>query len=155
MRKLVVIVLLTISSYWAEAQSFEVIKFDELQKVMQRSSEELTVVNFWATWCGPCIKELPYFEEASKRNDLNVILVSLDFPEEVEKVKAFVKKKGITAPVYLLDEKDYDSYMGKISESWSGALPATLMVKKDGKRVFHEKAFTRETLNTEIDKHID
>lgn len=131
------------------------IKYGQLESMIVKPKSDLLVVNFWATWCGPCIKELPYFEEANKMNGVDVLLVSLDFPQEYEKVNAFVKKKNIQSTVYLLDEKDYDSYMGKIDESWSGAIPATLLIDPSGKQWFFEKAFNKEDLFKEISKRIN
>jgi thiol-disulfide isomerase/thioredoxin len=148
MKKWVILVLIGMS---CNVFSQDLVKFESLQQTINQSEQDLTIVNFWATWCGPCIKELPYFEAVNKNPNIKVILVSLDFPEEAEKVRAFAKKKSLTCEWMILDEKDYDSYMGRISDDWSGAIPATLMIAKSGERKFFEKAFTK----TELDKQIN
>ncbi|MEM9326359.1 MAG: TlpA disulfide reductase family protein [Bacteroidota bacterium] len=137
-----------------QAQEVKVIKYPTLASEMDQF-DGLTVVNFWATWCGPCIKELPYFEEANELDNVRVLLVSLDFPDEQEKVKRFVSKKGLDSEIMLLDEKDYDAYMSKVDPSWSGAIPATLMVESNGRKHFYEKAFEREQLFAQINKFIN
>ena len=131
------------------------IKKDELDALISDSDAKLTVINFWATWCGPCIKELPYFEEINRYDNVKVLLVSLDFPQEHEKVNAFVKRKGLKSQVYQLDEKDPDYFLRAIDESWSGAIPATLMVNQKGKRWFFEKAFSREDLLNKVNERIN
>ena len=129
------------------------IKLPELEQMVSASESPMTVVNFWATWCGPCIEEMPHFLEASKMPDVALILVSLDFPEEEAKVNKFVKRRDIDHPVFLLDEKDYDSYMPKINSSWTGAIPATLVVTQGGSRSFYEQSFTRAELHEMLNKH--
>lgn len=135
----------------------EVITFNQLGKVIENKSEaSLTVINFWATWCGPCIKELPHFEEVSMNPDVDVYLVSMDFIQDLDKVKRFVEKKELKAKVYLLDETDYDFLIPRISERWSGALPATLMIDQmKNKRHFFESAFTRDELLKEINNLVN
>ncbi|MCU0359795.1 MAG: TlpA family protein disulfide reductase [Bacteroidia bacterium] len=93
------------------------------------SKDTTYVVNFWATWCKPCIQELPAFDSLyleTKNQSTKVLLVCLDFKEELNtKVIPFLKKKNIQAECVLLDEVNGNDYINKISESWSGAIPAT------------------------------
>ncbi len=119
-------------------------KFDALEKELFKENDTLYVVNFWATWCAPCVKELPYFETFSKENStqkVKVILVSLDFEKQKEsKLIPFLKKKKITSDVVLLLEKDYNNWLPKVDKNWSGSIPATLLMKGK-KRQFVEKEF--------------
>ncbi|MFK7953669.1 MAG: TlpA family protein disulfide reductase [Ekhidna sp.] len=138
------------------AQDVEVVKFNELQRKILYTDAPLTIFNFWATWCGPCIKELPHFDELSESNeDVKVFLVSLDFPDQLEKVKNFVTKKSLSSEVLFLNEKDPDDYMPKVSEQWTGAIPATLFVTDLGKTYFHEKEFSKEELEQTVDKYLN
>lgn len=134
----------------------KVIKWDGLEAVMNRKSEKLQVINFWATWCAPCIKELPYFEEVNKTaaDKIDVTLVSLDFADEFEKrVLPFVEKRDIQSQVLLLDEIDYNSWIDKVDPSWSGAIPATLIINpSNGKRKFLEKELNEGELNSLIEE---
>lgn len=156
MMKKVVFAFCIASVLHLNAQDVEVVKFADLQKMMLYTDAPLTVFNFWATWCGPCIKELPHFDmlEAENKN-VKVYLVSIDFQSELEKVKKFVVKKSLQTNVLFLDEKDPDDYMGKVSQDWSGAIPATLFVTDLGKTYFHEKAFTKEELEKTIKKYLN
>lgn len=155
MKKLIYLSLVVVSLQLS-AQDVEVIKFSDLQKKMLYTEAPLTVFNFWATWCGPCIKELPHFDELTTTNkDVKVYLVSIDFQSELEKVKKFVGKKELQSAVLFLDEKDPDTYMSKVSQEWSGAIPATLFVTEFGKTYFHEKAFTKEELTKTINQYLN
>lgn len=119
-----------------------VVKFDALEHLMTRNSEKVEIINFWATWCRPCIKELPYFQEVQNRmaDQVNVTLISLDFVDVLnQKVIPFVEKRNLTPQVLLLDEIDYNSWIDKVDPSWSGAIPATLFINhQTGERKFHE-----------------
>lgn len=127
------------------AQPAEIIKMADLQMIIGNPSEGIQVINFWATWCAPCVKELPLFEKlnAEGRPDITVTLVSvdLDLDPDPEKVFKFIARKNIRSRVVLLDESDPDSWIPKIDRNWSGALPATLIINtRSGKRKFIEKA---------------
>lgn len=117
-------------------------KFEDFEKSIIKEDDNVYVINFWATWCAPCIKELPYFEKLHTDNPkVKVILVSLDSRKDLEKkLIPFVDRKKITAQVVLLSDKDYNAWLDKIDASWSGAIPATLIL--NGKRkLFAEREF--------------
>ncbi len=139
-------------------QEVEVIKFDDLEKIISEKPAKVKILNFWATWCKPCIIEMPYFEEASRKfeHDIDLIFVSLDFAENVEKkVKPFLAKRNIQSRVMLLDNTDYSSWIYKVNPSWSGAIPATLIIDKDtGEKYFFEKEFDKEELENLINKFV-
>lgn len=123
------------------------------EKILQKNNDTIYVVNFWATWCKPCVKELPYFERINKEyadKKVKVILASLDFPNKVQsQVVPFIKKNKLHSEIVLLDDADANSWIPKVSEKWSGAIPATVIYKNDS-RAFYEKSFTYEELKTEI-----
>jgi thiol-disulfide isomerase/thioredoxin len=126
------------------ATEVKVIKFDTLAHLMSRDSDKIEVINFWATWCKPCIQELPYFQNLhnTMSNQVNVTLISLDYADVLNtKVIPFVKKRQLTAKVLLLDEIDYNSWIDSVDPSWSGAIPATLVINhQSNKRTFYEGA---------------
>jgi thiol-disulfide isomerase/thioredoxin len=101
------------------------------------------VVNFWATWCKPCVEELPAFDSllaVSQKPVIKVLLVNLDFKEDLEKkVKPFLRKHGIKAECILLDEINGNEFVNKISATWSGAIPATLFKKGKNARLVEGK----------------
>lgn len=104
-------------------------------------NDTLYVVNFWATWCQPCIEELPDFmklNEAYRNNgNFKMILISLDKASDVDtKVKSFISKNSITPDVYVLsDNKRMNEWIPKIHKTWSGAIPATA-IYRNGKQLF-------------------
>ncbi len=145
-KHLVLTSILIFTLFASNAQEIEVIKFEKLESILKAQSDNNRVINFWATWCGPCVKELPQFEallEKYKSENLEVILVSLDFANNLEgKVKKFITKKGLQSTLYLLDEIDYNSFINKVDPSWSGAIPATMMLSaRNEKKLFLEKEF--------------
>ncbi len=137
----------------SKAQTIKEIDSDMLAAQCSLQNDTTYVVNFWATWCSPCIKEIAYFEELHRQSaskKVKVILVSLDFPNQIEKrLIPFLKEKEISAEVLLMTDMDYNSWIERIEPSWSGAIPATLVYKSEN-RVFLEKELTRD----ELFKHV-
>ena len=156
--RLLLIFLFTFSFYnTVNAQDLITFKtYDELATYIKENNSKPLVINFWATWCAPCVKELPYFEKLNQENpNVKVILVSLDFEKQVEsKLKPFLKKKNYTStPIYLAD-KEYNTWLPKIDKNWSGSIPATLVITQD-KKVFVEQDFSSfEELNTFVNQSI-
>ncbi|PQB04861.1 TlpA disulfide reductase family protein [Aureitalea marina] len=142
---------ITIDEVGSTIASFD---FDRFEELYRGQSEETTyVINFWATWCKPCIKELPAFEELNKKfkdQNVKVVLVSLDLPDLLEtQVVPFVKQKGLQAEVVMLDDSDANTWIPKVAEEWSGAIPATLLIKGEEEK-FYERSFTYEEIETEL-----
>jgi len=132
-------------------QSIKVISVEEMENIIHEKTEKTRVINFWATWCKPCIEELPYFEAVNQNptfKNFEVILISLDFVEDLDsRVHKFVEKKDIKSAIKLLDNVDYNSWIDKVDPSWSGAIPATLVINnQSGKREFFEKQFKESEL---------
>ncbi len=133
----------------------EVVQFDAVEKLMSSEIGNVQVINFWATWCGPCVKELPSFEKANEKfaeKGVDFTLVSIDFAEDLEKkVIPLAKKKDLKSNVMLLDDTNYDSWIHKVSENWDGAIPATLIVNsKKGTKKLLVGELTYEKLDSAI-----
>ncbi len=136
------------------AEKVASLNFEALErKYFQKNTDSIYVINFWATWCKPCVKELPAFEKIGSEysnKKVKVVLVSLDFPDKIEEqVIPFIKKNNIESEVVLLDDPDANSWIPKVSPEWSGAIPATVIYKRD-KRKFYEQSFTFKQLETEL-----
>ncbi|MFN8254068.1 MAG: TlpA disulfide reductase family protein [Bacteroidales bacterium] len=129
-----------------------ILNFPEFEKqYLHRNSDTLYIVNFWATWCSPCVKELPCFEKVNekyKSQKVKVLLVSLDFEKDYKSVLIpFLKKKAIHSEVVVLNDHNENEWIDKVNPSWSGAIPATLVYNKDS-RDFYEKSFRCEELDS-------
>lgn len=123
------------------------------ERFLNRDDGKTYVINFWATWCKPCVEELPYFEQLYKEykaKGVTMILVSLDMPKMIEtQLIPFIKKKNLQANVIVLDDPKQNTWIPKINENWSGAIPATLMYNRN-ERAFFEQSFTYATLESEL-----
>jgi thiol-disulfide isomerase/thioredoxin len=131
--------------------------FSQFEPYLQKSNDTVYIINFWATWCKPCIKELPDFERINQeyRNEkVKVILVSLDFPNKHdESLIPFLAEHKIKSHVIHLTDTDANSWIDKISPFWSGAIPATV-IYKGSSREFYEKALTYEELKKIVESKI-
>ncbi len=141
-----------------ETPNVPVVNFEEFEKLTQKSSNDtLYVVNFWATWCKPCVKELPYFENAAlkfNKEPVKIILVSLDFPSEKNRVDEFVLKNKLRNKVMLLNAGNPNNWINKVDTIWSGAIPATIFYKKGKKVLFKEGDVEEEELNLMISNEL-
>jgi len=135
------------------AQEVTEIGREELLSLTHRTDDTTYVINFWATWCSPCVKEIGYFEDLHSEqasSGVRVILVSLDFPNQIEsRVIPFLQEKNITAPVMLMTDLRYNEWIDRVDPGWSGAIPATLIYKNEH-RVFLEKELTHEELLEQV-----
>ncbi len=142
----------------SKVETLDIRSYNELKPLLHKVDNTIHVVNFWATWCAPCVKELPYFETIQKTfkdKEIEVTLVSLDFPNQYNsKLKPFIQQHQLKSKIVALDDTDQNRWIPAIDTSWSGALPATLIYKGE-KRKFFEKSFTQEELNAEIQQFLN
>ena len=145
MRSLILLTILVLPLY-ISAQKVDIIKFNDLEAFMNKDNDTTYVINFWATWCVPCMKEMPAFESINAKyadEKVKVLLISLDFDSDVDKkIIPYMHKNNIRSTVMLLDESDANAWIDKVSPEWSGAIPGTLIVNnKKRYRKFYEKEF--------------
>lgn len=142
-----------------DGYTIPVYNFEEIEPLLNPSTSNDTVYvfNFWATYCAPCIKELPHFEKVNETyadKKVKVVLISLDFKSQIEtRVIPFLKRRDIKSEVVILSDPDANAWIDKVSTSWSGAIPATLVVKGN-KKEFYEKEFTYEELQSVINQFL-
>lgn len=121
-----------------------ILNFEQLEPRLHTESDTVWVVNFWATWCAPCVAELPYFEalhQQYKDKKVQVLLISLDHKSQVAaRVVPFLEKHRLSPEVLVLSEKDPNLWVPRVSEDWTGSLPGTLIFSK-AKRAFFERSF--------------
>jgi thiol-disulfide isomerase/thioredoxin len=154
MKRIVFIVVVFLTTTYAKGQEIRSVKITEVEKIIAESKTPL-IINVWATWCKPCIEEIPYFLEEIKdhqKDSLTILLVSLDFKEAFPSgIAVFAKKRKFNAPIVWLDETNADYFCPKIDAKWSGAIPATLFINnKTGYRNFVEAQISHENLKKEI-----
>lgn len=112
--------------------------FSEFEPQLKYGNDTTYVLNFWATWCKPCMTEFPYFEKLIReyRNQsVKILLVSLDFPKDIpQKLTPFVQERNLEQNVIVLADIDYDAWLDKVSPGWDGAIPFTLIYNKNGRQ---------------------
>ena len=130
-----------------------ILNFEEFKPMLEKDNDTLYVINFWATWCSPCVQEIPYFERINKEylnQKVRVILVSLDFRSQFEtRLIPFVEARQMESMIIMLDDPRSNRWIPLVSKEWTGSIPATVIYKGDNRR-FYEKVFTYEELETEI-----
>jgi thiol-disulfide isomerase/thioredoxin len=131
----------------------EIYDFEGFKKFLNKKDDTVYVINFWATWCAPCVKELPYFETLTANyanKNVKVLLVSLDFPHLYDsKLKPFIEKKKLQSKVIALDDVDMNTWIPQVDETWSGSLPATMIYRNKNSKFF-EQSFTYQELEDEV-----
>ncbi len=153
MKKIFFIILIFVATA-SFSQEIKRIRITDLEKTIKESNGPL-IVNFWATYCVPCLAEIPHFQEMAKQykdKGVKLILVSLDMKDAYpKKINMVARKLKLNPPVYWLDESDADYFCPKVDSSWSGALPSSLFINHHtGYRKFFEDELSKEKLEKEI-----
>jgi len=155
MKKCLLILLIAAFSIPASAQQIPKWKITDVEKLMKNAKEDVLVINFWATFCKPCVAEIPSFikiTDAHKKDKVKLVLVSLDLPSFYPaKIASFAKKNNFNTAIVWLNETNADYFCPKIDPKWSGSIPATLIInKKTGYRKFFEVEIEAEVFEKEL-----
>ena len=117
-----------------------IVDFDGIRPILEQSNDTTYIVNFWATWCAPCVRELPYFERITKEyanKKVKVILVNLDFPNHYEtRLIPFLEENEIQSKVIMLDDPDANRWIPEVDLDWTGAIPATVIFNSKERKFF-------------------
>lgn len=160
MKNFLILTILVFGSVLFGQQSEPALKkidFNEFQSIVNQQDDVLYVVNFWATWCRPCIEEIPGFMEVNRKFADNpkfkMVLISLDYKNLLDtRVKKFVRKHNIITDVYLLDdEKSTLELLPEIDLDWNGAIPSTAFYKNGQKLLFHQGFMNQYELEDTVD----
>ena len=157
MKKLILslfITTLVFCSINVHAQEIQKWKLSDLKSAI-KNADKPTIFNFWATFCLPCIEEVPYFQQLVKKYDsagVRLVFISVDPSENYpQKLKSTTAKYDFKYPVKFLDETDADLFCPAVDKTWSGAIPASLFVNnKTGYHKFFEEQLTQAQLEKEI-----
>jgi len=126
------------------AAAIPIVDFSAIEKILNQQDDTLRIFNFWATWCKPCVEELPLLQELpAKYNNqaFQLYYISLDFTNQIEsKLIPFLQNNPLDGSVIVLDDPDANSWIDKVNPEWSGSIPATI-VKKGMAMKFHEGKF--------------
>jgi len=153
------LIILCFISLNLKAQEIKVINFKEFEMLTQQNNDTTYIFNLWATWCQPCVAELPNFvklDSVYSSKKVKVVFISMDFKKDLDtRLKPFIANHKIKQDVYLLSEPDANSWIDKADKLWSGGIPASLIVNNRLKiRKFYEKEFTFAELEEIINQII-
>lgn len=148
-------ILLLISAGKKTETEIRVMNFEELKPLLEKNTDTTYIVNFWATWCAPCIAEIPYFEQVGEKykdEKVKIFMVSLDFPSHINsRLVPFMEKEKMKNEVVLLDDPNSNRWIPLVDKNWTGAIPATLIYTKN-KRKFIPNELTFSELDSIVNK---
>lgn len=134
-----------------------VYNFDGLKPILNLEDDRIYLINFWASWCKPCVKELPYFDIIANEfrdEGLKVVLISLDFRAQAEdQLIPFLIDKKVQSEVILLHDPDANKWIPRVDASWTGGIPATIIYSGD-RRQFFEGSFDYDELHEVVETFI-
>jgi len=155
--RFILLILMGIMLLPVTAQQVSIYNFDQLKPILDKRNDTIYLVNFWATWCKPCVQEMPDLlrvNQKFKNGKFKMILVSLDFDTQLNsKVIPFIQDNHIESEVILLNDSKQNEWIDKVNKEWSGAIPITIIFNKDF-YFFREGEISFEESNELITKNL-
>lgn len=108
----------------------------EFSAVLTETRGKVVVLNLWATWCTPCLKEIPdlmQLEQELAARGVKLVAVSMDDPAELGRVEAFRREHFPDFASYLRNEPEMDTLVSVVDPAWNELLPTTYLIGRDGK----------------------
>jgi thiol-disulfide isomerase/thioredoxin len=129
MKKAFFVILIILFRLTTSAQEIKSMKISELEAFIATRPNP-AIINFWATWCMPCLEEMPWFNKIVHQNkNVELVFVSLDNNKAYpDKIRSFINAKKIKATLIWLNETNADVFCPRIDEQWGGSIPATLFI---------------------------
>jgi len=151
------VIIWLLSSYTLKHQP-RVLTFNDFEPHLYLHNDTTYLINFWASWCTPCVEEIPAFERVGKEyryQKVKVLLVSLDFPNQIEsRLIPFLESHKIRSEVLVLNDPDANEWIDRVDPSWSGSIPATLIYHR-GDRTFREGVYDYEELKSIVEQKMN
>jgi thiol-disulfide isomerase/thioredoxin len=136
------------------ASSIPTVAEDVIEKAVRPHKGSVVVLNFWATWCGPCREEFPDLVRIHNEKKAVVVSISMDEPEDGDKVREYLKSQNARFPAFLRAFEDFDVFSAAVDPGWTGIIPATFVFDRNGNRVYrHEGKLSYDELNRIVEQH--
>jgi peroxiredoxin len=122
-----------------EPVKLEMASSDEIKALRANSAGKLLLVNFWATWCEPCLAEFPEIQKmvrTYKKRPLQIVTVSINSPDELKFVQSFLGEQHAVSRNLLFDGKDPADAVTAFGTGWTGGVPYTVLISPSGEVLF-------------------
>ncbi len=143
-----------ISASGQTGPAIQKVKIKDLEDIIAHSDHPL-IVNFWATFCAPCNREIPYFQASIARykdQRVELVLVSLDLPDYYPaKIAGFARSRGYTSRIVWLDETNADYFCPRVDPHWMGGIPSSLFINN---KTHYRRFFDRQLTEPQVDPEI-
>jgi len=123
----------------AEPVTLKPIDATDLARLAKNETDKLLVVNLWATWCGPCVAEMPEFVTMNRmyrKRNFQMITISLDQPEQQDAALKLLKENHASTTNYISAITNTDKFADTLDKEWRGPLPHTILIAPGGKIIY-------------------